>query len=73
MSQNEMIKADLEKGARITPMDALRSYGCLRLGARIWDLRRKGMQVQKRLIEVPGKRGVTKHVAEYFIPHAKGR
>lgn len=38
-SQTARIKAALLKGEKLTPMDALRRFGCFRLGARIWELR----------------------------------
>lgn len=64
-TQAQAIKAHLESGRSITPIDALRQYGCLRLGARIFDLRKEGLPVQMRLI----KQG-NKHYAEYST--AKG-
>lgn len=42
MTQSEMILRHLQEDGSITPFDALREYGCMRLGARIYDLRRKG-------------------------------
>lgn len=30
----------------ITPMEALRLFGCYRLGARIYDLRKSGMKIR---------------------------
>ena len=60
-SQNAMIRAALEAGDRLTPLDALKRFGCFRLGARIYDLRREGMASEKRMVEV----GDGKHVAEY--------
>jgi len=53
-SQNERIKQHLEMGRSITPLAALRLYGCLRLGARIYDLKRKrGMEIAPRAHEWP--------------------
>ena len=46
-SQTARIKAALLRGETLTPMDALRRFGCFRLGARIWDLRNKqGMDIR---------------------------
>ena len=39
MTQSQEIMIYLHKHGSITPMDALREFGCFRLGARIWDLR----------------------------------
>lgn len=38
-SQTEMIRDYLMLGHGLTSLDALRHFGCARLGARIWDLR----------------------------------
>ena len=32
----------LKRGEALTPLDALDRFGCFRLGARIWDLKRAG-------------------------------
>lgn len=46
-SQTARIKAALLRGETLTPMDALRRFGCFRLGARIWELRHKcGMDIR---------------------------
>jgi hypothetical protein len=60
-SQEQAILEYLQGGAALTPLDALRLFGCMRLGARIWDLRRKGYNISMRVIETPSG----KHVAEY--------
>ena len=53
----------LIEGNTLTPLEALEKFGCLRLGARIFDLRKKGINVQMRLV-----RKGNKNFAEYFIP-----
>lgn len=46
-SQTARIKAALLAGETLTPMDALRRFGCFRLGARIWELRNEqGMDIR---------------------------
>ena len=45
-SQAAQILAALERGEAITPLDALRDFGCMRLGARIWDLKRAGHDIE---------------------------
>lgn len=57
----------LEHGA-ITPMDALLDIGCMRLAARINDLKGSGHAIEKRMVEVPRRRrGGTARVAEYRL------
>lgn len=46
MTQTEQIKSHLVEGKSITPMDALREYGCFRLAARIDELRKQGLTIQ---------------------------
>lgn len=46
MTQTETILAHLKAGGSITPIDALRDYGCFRLAARIKDLRDEGHPVE---------------------------
>ena len=56
-SQNKQIKAWLERGKSITPLDALNLFGSFRLGARIFDLKNDyGMNIKTEMVEVNGKR-----------------
>lgn len=59
-SQNQLIRKHLEAGNTITPLDALHRFNCLRLGARIHNLKKDGMVIHSRLVESNGK-----HYAEY--------
>lgn len=55
-SQNKAIRAALEAGESITPIDALSRFNCFRLGARIYDLRRAGMKIVTETVCKNGKR-----------------
>ena len=68
-TQNEEILSDLQKGRRITPLDALSAYGCGRLGARIYELRRMGYAIGMDLVAVATTRGRA-HVACYYMERA---
>ena len=50
MSQNEMILEYMERNGSITQAEAMNALGCFRLGARIWELRRRGVKI-KRVME----------------------
>lgn len=65
MTQTEQIRAHLESGQSITPLQALSEYGCLRLGARIYELRREGMAIARDLVTHP--RNPKKHFARYRL------
>lgn len=54
-TQKEMILEYMELYGSITPQEALRAIGSMRLGARIWDLRHKD---NISIVEIPtGKEG----------------
>ena len=40
-SQNTLIFAHLQNGMSINPIQALKMFGCFRLGARIYDLKKR--------------------------------
>jgi hypothetical protein len=62
LSQNEQIRKHLESGKSITPLEALSLFGCLRLGARIHNLKEMGMAICSRIVNENGK-----HYAEYSL------
>lgn len=62
MSQTETIRKHLLKHNSITPLEALRKFRCMRLAARIRDLRSDGFSVQTCRIS----RG-DKHYAKYVM------
>lgn len=45
-TQEKMVLTALKDGWRLTPLVAWQRFGCFRLGARIYDLRRKGYTIQ---------------------------
>lgn len=57
-SQKARILEHMRKGHSITPLEALNSFGCLRLGARIADIKAEGYLVHTEMIKDPrtGKR-----------------
>lgn len=50
-SQTKRILAHLQKGKSINPIYALGKFGCFRLGARIYDLKKKGYSIATTLIK----------------------
>lgn len=69
MSQSDMILDALLRGETLTPLEALKLYGCLRLGARIWDLRQQGHNIIMEMVTTMNG----KHVAQYSMPAKKGQ
>lgn len=62
-SQNEQIKAHLESGGKLTALEALKMFGCLRLSGRIHDLR----HTEKMPIKSVNVKVGNKWVAEYSL------
>jgi hypothetical protein len=56
MSQNTRIIRHLKKHKTITPMQALRLCGCMRLAARISNLREAGWRIETKMVKRAGKR-----------------
>jgi hypothetical protein len=63
MSQNKQIADYLNKGKKLTTLDALTKFGCFRLAARISDLRNDGMNIATKIIKLENN----KQVAQYSI------
>lgn len=55
-SQADAILLYLESGAELTALEALDLFGCLRLAARIKDLRGRGFAIESLDREANGKR-----------------
>ena len=61
-SQATRILGHLASGKAITPLQALSRFGCLRLGARVYELKRRGHRIATDIVSKGGKR-----VAEYRL------
>jgi hypothetical protein len=64
-SQNKLIRKHLENGYSITQKVAFLTYGCFRLSARIYDLKRQGMPIITEMV-YEGR----KHYARYWLQFA---
>lgn len=60
--QRDKVIDYLATGKPLTPLMALRRFGCMRLGARIWELREDGHRIKAELV----KRGEAR-VAQYRL------
>lgn len=56
VTQLSSIKAHLESGNAITPLEALNTYGCFRLSAVIFNLKELGMNIETTMIKQNGKK-----------------
>ena len=62
-TQANKILFHLKKGYSITPLEALKKFGSFRLGARIYELKKRGYLIQKKMIITNNK----KYIAEYRL------
>ena len=62
-SQSEQILKALQKGNKITPLDAIFLWNCFRLGGRIYDLRADGHNITTEII----KSSSGKRYAQYSL------
>lgn len=66
-SQCDEILLYLQECGSITPLDALREFSCLRLGARIWDLRHKGYTISSSIETAKNRFGKPVHYARHTL------
>jgi hypothetical protein len=66
MSQNAQVLSYLKRWGSLTPLQALRELGTLRLGARIFDLREMGHRIETEHVTVKTRAGKAR-VARYRL------
>ena len=64
LSQKDRIKEYLMKGKHLTPLKALEFFQCFRLGARIYELKKDGLNIGSELVK-DAKTG--KHYSLYYL------
>ena len=65
MNQSEHILWHIQRYGSINPQQALNYYGCMRLGARIYDLKRQGHDIVAQRVTGLNRQGEKTHYAEY--------
>lgn len=67
LTQCEKILQYIEREGSITPLVALREFGCMRLASRITDLKRKGYIITKEMETARNKAGEPVRYARYRL------
>ena len=67
MKQTDKILKWMMTEGEITPLDALREFNCMRLAARISDLRKAGHKIGRRIEKGVNSYGETVHYAVYWL------
>ena len=66
-TQNKCVLDHMRQHGQITPLDALKEYGIMRLGARIFNLKQDGFDIKTEMIEVKNRFDKTVRVASYSL------
>jgi hypothetical protein len=65
-TQTHQVRAYMKRHGSITPREALRELGVMRLGARIWELRQDNVSIHRTMVAVRTRAGETR-VARYSL------
>lgn len=65
--QRDMILRYMQENKSITPVDALKEFGCFRLAARISDLKADGYRIGSRTRKAKNRYGDSIRFAEYYL------
>lgn len=65
--QADRIIAYMKEHGGITSLDASRDIGCMRLGARIFEIKERGIEVKSEFINVENRFGEICRVKRYWI------
>lgn len=67
VAQNERLLKAMQRGEKLTALNALNDYGVFRLASRICDIRKHGYPVQSKMVSVKNRFGEEVSVKEYWI------
>lgn len=67
MIQTDMILNHMQRHGSITQAEAIRLFGCYRLGARVYDLRARGLDVRKTMDTGVNRFGKRTRFARYYL------
>lgn len=67
MTQCEKILDYMLSNGSITPLDAMKEFGCMRLASRITDLKAQGYDIMSKMESNKNRYGDTVRYARYII------
>ena len=67
MTQTEKIIEYIQGNGSITPLDALKEIGCMRLASRMCDIKKMGYAVNKKMETATNRNGERVMYARYTI------
>lgn len=66
-SQEDAVLYHMEQHRSITSLEAIELYGCTRLSAKIYDLKRAGKNIIRKMEKAKNRFGHTVCYARYFL------
>lgn len=67
MTQTEKIIEYIQENGSITPLDALKEIGCMRIASRMCDIKKMGYAVNKKMETATNRNGERVMYARYTI------
>ena len=67
MTQTERILEHVQKYGSITPLEALKEYGIMRLASRVHDLKMQGIYLNRTTEKSTNRFGETVHYTRYTL------
>ena len=67
ITDKQRVLAWLITGVALTPMLAYEAFGCMRRGARIWELRQEGYNITTTIVTGEDRHGEPMRYAEYRL------
>ena len=65
ITQCEMIEDYLDEWGSITPLEAMRDLGIMRLASRIAEMKKSGLNIKSEMVSVATRNGGRTHIARY--------
>ena len=66
MTQQEKIRNYMKQNGSITPLDALREFGIMRLASRISEMKKAGEDIESVTIKDRNRYGEIVHYSKYY-------
>lgn len=73
VTQKEMVLQYMQDFGSITPVQAFQDLGIMRLGARIFELKKDGVMIESRLASARNRYGKTVRYSEYRLREGESK
>ena len=67
MTQTERVLEHIRERGSITPLEAIKEYGIMRLASRVCDLKRRGYEIERTIETAKNRNGEPVRYARYSL------